>query len=311
MRGQRWGLAVAAVGVGLAISLIVASYHAPHVTVAAKTQMAKATSASAALVGPGSDAFAGSVEAPSGAHWRQTRERGIERVDLDDGAIRVHVRRQVDGERFLVVLPDGEIEVRGTTFDVNVEHGITTQVDVHEGVVELRIRGRGITRLSTDEAYNAPISTAAIVTAEPTPLAPMTSAPIRIPRRTTHAEDQDIAYAAAVKLLREGRGDEAAAAFHALWLADPHTPQTEDASFLEAVALARQGRVDAAALAAEHHLALFPESFHRKEAAILVARAASQRGDCEKALTMIAPWSNDSLEPNVRGALGPCEGAPR
>ena len=119
------------------------------------------------------------------------------------------------------------------------------------------------------------------------------------------ADDGAAAYAGALDLLRSGRGEEAASAFHVFLLAHPAAPQAEDASFLEAVALARAGRVDAASLAAEHHLASYPGSFHRKEAAILVARTASQRGDCMHARAVLASWLG-SPDAEIRSALGPC-----
>jgi hypothetical protein len=250
----------------------------------------------------------------SGARWSQTRERDIERVELDDGAIRVHVRHQASGERFLVLLPDGELEVRGTTFDVRVEQGATTLVRVDEGVVELRIRGRGLTRLAADEAWNAP--TAPPASSAQVPLRPSIrvgagAPPPAAASTTPRPDDYGSDYGAALALLRDGANDRAASAFHALALAGAGAPQAEDASFLEAVALTRAGRADAAALVAEHYLASFPDSFHHKEAAILVARAASQRGDCGKAREALAPWTTGSLEPSVRAALGPCGGASR
>lgn len=85
---------------------------------------------------PGTEAMAAQVVASAGARWTQSRADHVERVELDNGALRVHVRHQVPGERFLVVLPDGELEVRGTTFEVFVEGGATTRVHVDEGVVD-------------------------------------------------------------------------------------------------------------------------------------------------------------------------------
>ena len=121
----------------------------------------------------------------------------------------------------------------------------------------------------------------------------------------TSPDDGASGYTAAVELLRAGRGDDAAAAFHAFLLAHPAASQAEDASYLEAVSLARAGRTDAAGLAAEHHLARYPASFHRKEAAILVARAADQRGDCSKARAVLAPWLG-SPDAEVRAAVASC-----
>jgi type IV secretory pathway VirB2 component (pilin) len=312
--GRRWRVAVSILALGVAAMLLVASRLAPRASVASSSLRTTVTRPVPEVpLGPVSEALAGSVVAASGARWSQTRKGDFERVQLDEGAIRVHVRSQVSGERFLVMTPDGEIEVRGTTFDVSVEHGATKYVHVDEGVVELRIRDRGVTILFANETYNAPapaIATVSRVPARPPPVSVPPPAP-RVPRTATRSEDDDIAYAAAIDLLHQGRSDQAASAFHALALAAPGTPQAEDASFLEAVAIARAGRTDAAALAAEHYLASFPDSFHRKEATTLVIRAASELGDCGKARAMIASWKDDSLEPNLRSALGSCGGGPR
>ena len=87
--------------------------------------------------------LAGSVIPGVGAVWRQSREGGVERVELEAGSVQVHVRAQTPGERFLVELPDGEIEVRGTTFEVTALDGSTRHIGVNEGTVVLRLRGSG------------------------------------------------------------------------------------------------------------------------------------------------------------------------
>ena len=252
---------------------------------------------SASAPSPVSEPYAATVVASNDARWSQERLLGIERVTLDEGLLHVHVRPQKATERFLVILPDGTLEVRGTTFDVQVDHGATTSVRVDEGIVELRVGTVGPARLAAGDAW-------------PTPLAPR-PAPAPLPRvAVTHSgapapvpAASAAPYADAMRLLRDGRYEEAAALFHAFAEAPPRASQAEDASFLEAVALARAGRSDAAALAAEHHLASFPSSFHRKEASILVARAAVQRGDCTKARSTLAPWERD---PDAEATLRAC-----
>ena len=251
---------------------------------------------------PEPEVLAGDVVATADARWTQARAHGVERVGLQDGAMAVHVRQQAIGERFLVTLPDGELEVRGTTFEVNVAQGATTRVHVDEGVVELRLRGQPPRRLLGGETWTAPAAADAVRPAAPSvqPSSPSAAAP---------APDGVDGYTAAMGLLRSGRNDEAAAAFHTFVQSQPRAAQAEDASFLEAVALARAGRTDAAALAAEHHLAGFPGSFHRREAAILVARAAVQRGDCGKARTVLATWTTgEKPDAEAQGALRGCPG---
>jgi hypothetical protein len=275
-----------------------------------------AAGASAPTAAAPIEPVAGAVVPSAGARWTQARADRIERVRLDDGTIDVHVRPQLPGERFLVVLPDGELEVRGTTFTVTVEGGATLRVHVDEGVVELRLQGAPPLRLGASDSWATPPAQAPSV-----PRAPARSPRLGAAASTASgrvgppaaasgssqppADDGAAAYAAAMQRLRDGDDAEAASAFHAFLITYPRSAMAEDASFMEAVALARAGRADAAALAAEHHLASFPGSFHRKEAAILVARAATSRGDCGKARAVLAPWPPSS-DADVRGALRAC-----
>jgi TolA-binding protein len=307
--GPRWGAIAVAAGVVLSIAAGSAWWahqtRATHATNVAVTAAPTATASS--VVAPSrEEAFAGTVAAVGEARWGQSRAGGVERVSLDEGTVSIHVRRQHVGERFLVVLPDGELEVRGTTFEVTVRAGVTTQVHVDEGIVEMRPRGSAVTRLEAGSSWAPPpapsIATTAARAARPAATPP--SAPLASAAPGVAGSDDE--YATAVGLLRTGRSDEAAAALRAFVVAHPGAPQAEDASYLEAVALARAGRLDAAGLAAEHHLAGYPGSFHRKEAATLVARAASQRGDCTKALAVLRPWLSGAGDASVTAALGGC-----
>jgi len=222
---------------------------------------------------PPAEPFAGTVVGEADARWWQRREQRQERVELDEGTVHVHVRPQQAGERFLVVMPDGEVEVRGTTFDVTVRGGETTRVRVESGVVDLRLRTRAGVRLLDGDVWTAP----PVVSDSPPKASPPPAPPRVRPASPVGVDDGASSYAAAMQRLRDGRYEEAAAAFHGYVTAWPLSSQAEDASFLEAVALARAGRLDAAGLAAEHHLASFPRSFHAKEAAVLVERAAELR----------------------------------
>jgi hypothetical protein len=241
------------------------------------------------------DPYAGHVVASSDARWSQRREGELETVALESGRVALRVRPQRIGERFLVSLPDGELEVRGTAFEVDVEGGSTRAVVVSEGAVDLRLEGRESVRLEAGASWPPP-------SAVPAPAPP---AETRAARESPAPREAD-GYAVAMGLLRGGHNEEAAAAFHAFAQAHRGAPQAEDASFLEAVALARAGRSDAAALSAERHLAAFPRSFHRRDAAILVARAAAQRGECERAEAVLAGW-NGKGDPEVQAALRACE----
>lgn len=252
--------------------------------------------------------LAGAVAPTAGAVWTQTREGGEERVELEAGTLRVHVRPQGPGERFLVRLPDGEIEVRGTTFEVTALGGSTRHVGVDEGTVVLRLRGSPDRSLGPGTNWTAPESVASSAH-EVTAVRPSPSTPATPRRHSANGNDGDeraVGYVDAMQLFREGRYDGAAAAFHAFALDFPRVEEAEDASFLEALSLARAGRPDAAALAAERHLESFPSSFHGREASILVARAASRRGRCDDAIRVLAPWTEASPDAEIRSVLVAC-----
>jgi TolA-binding protein len=210
--------------------------------------------------------------------------------------------------------------VRGTTFQVAVADGATSNVHVDEGVVELRLRGNDDRRLGAGESW--PEAAPGIVAAAAArqrlraggarPADPgqdtdttTTSSSVQPPPPASRLDG----YAEAMRLLQAGRAEDAAAAFHAFAAAHPGAPQAEDASFLEALALARAGRRDAAGLAAERHLGSYPHSFHAKDAAILVARAAASRGDCVRARTVLSPWSS-SAGAEVESLLRVCDTVP-
>jgi len=267
---SRWALFAVAASFVLFVGAALAWWTQPAPTIVASTTPAPSSTMSAAAPSP--EALAGTVVAVGVARWNQTRQGGLERVSLEEGTLSVHVRPQRFGERFLVALPDGELEVRGTTFRVTVVDGHTTRVVVDEGVVEVRPKDGPETRLEAGSSWSPPVSAATAASARPTKpsLSPSTATAPSSP--TLGLGDDE--YSAAMALLRSGRNGEAAAAFHAFVAAHPGAPPSEDASYLEAVALARAGRVDAAGLAAEHHLASYPASFHRKEAEALIARAA-------------------------------------
>jgi hypothetical protein len=75
------------------------------------------------------------------ADWSANRAGTTSRVTLRAGVASFHVEHVAADARFFVMLPDGEIEVRGTRFVVDVAGGQTRSVLVTEGVVALRVGG--------------------------------------------------------------------------------------------------------------------------------------------------------------------------
>ncbi len=236
--------------------------------------------------------------------WSRRRDGTTERVRLDDGLLVLEVRHQGPDERFVVEPPDGEIEVRGTRFEVVVREKATWSVRVLEGRVALRRGGAPELLLGAGDSWTSPTLTvvAAPAAVAAVAAAPSTSAAVT-PRAT--AGSDGLAYERAMKLYRDGEYEDAARAFRSFVAAHPQDPAAEDASFLEASALTQSGRADAAALVAERFLERYPGSIHARDAAILVARAARGRGDCDAARRALAPWSATS-SPGMSAALGRC-----
>jgi hypothetical protein len=78
----------------------------------------------------------------AGAVFDSKVEGGAVRSSMTQGVAAFYVKPLGPGQSFLLTLPDGEIEVRGTRFVVNIDGGKTQGVDVAEGLVALRLRGR-------------------------------------------------------------------------------------------------------------------------------------------------------------------------
>jgi len=285
--------------------------------------------------GPSADAFAATVAAVPGAAWTQARDGGLERVVLVDGDLTFRVRKQGAAERFLVVLPDGEIEVRGTTFEVGVHAGRTARVHVDEGVVMVRVHGESV--LTAGQSWVAPPedvpparsvdrvpAPSSVAPVAESPQAPVVSLSAKAPASRspaakglaghagsvapTGATDTELFdYERAVGAYRLGKFEQAADLLHSFAVAHPSSSFLDDASFLEASSLASAGHVDAAGVQAARHRARFPGSFHGKDAAILVARARRDQGDCQGARAAVSEWLRGGQpDPAVDTALGPC-----
>jgi hypothetical protein len=261
------------------------------------------------------DPFAGSVTAAPGIQWSQSREAKVETLRLTQGELWIVVRKQTPEERFLVKMPDGEIEVRGTTFNVRVDEHVTRHVHVVEGRVALRLRGHLALELVAGQAWDldtpapsatpslvAPVSTFVPTSVAAAPLPDARNPPPPAWRPNMESED----YKAAMDLYRGAHYAEAAEAFRRFASEHRSSGLMEDATFLEALSLTRSGRVDAGSVVATRHLAEFPNSFHRKEASLLVARAARDRGECREARQSLAPWLSSDADATIPEALGAC-----
>jgi hypothetical protein len=77
------------------------------------------------------------------------------RSTLTRGIAAFHVEPLRERQRFLLGLPDGDLEVRGTRFVVTIERGKTELVDVAEGAVALRLHGREEMLLTAGQRWPA------------------------------------------------------------------------------------------------------------------------------------------------------------
>lgn len=220
------------------------------------------------------------------------------KVHLSSGTASFHVEHLHSAARFLVALPDGEVEVRGTRFVIDVEGGKTRSVIVTEGFVEVRLEGfHGL--LHAGERWpsaTAALEPAASATAALEPTAPSSSsavaqapnaapvgpnkveaAPGARPAPSASALTVPITsggagprFVAAMKTYEAGDYGRADALFEAFAREFPGDARAEDALFLRADARARRGDRDGASRAASEYLKRYPSGFRRAEAQRLV-----------------------------------------
>lgn len=205
------------------------------------------------------------------ADFASERSAGVSRVTLRSGSAAFHVEHVTPGARFLVAVPDGEVEVRGTRFVVDVAEGRTRSVVVTEGVVAVRVKGfDGI--LTAGERWPAAAATADVPSrvlsapAAPPSAPPATTsvtAPTLAPPTGTSAQalPRGVAgerFARAMTSFSAGDYGEADRAFVAFVRDFPADSRAEDAMFLVADARARRGDPTGAREAARAYLRRFP-----------------------------------------------------
>jgi hypothetical protein len=222
-------------------------------------------------------------------------EGAITRATLADGIAAFHVERVANGRRFLLTLPDAEIEVHGTRFVVSVQDSRTRSVEVTEGAVVLRLLGESTERLiGTGERWSA--AALAPATMQPAAQPPAAagqplhrpSEPVVGASRTPRAHGQARADAppdsfaleadAAPQVVARqrfadgvgafGAGDYAAAdgLLEAFVRDFPGDARCEDAGFLRAMCHAKMGDPAGAAALARRYLQAFPSGLRRREA---------------------------------------------
>jgi ferric-dicitrate binding protein FerR (iron transport regulator) len=230
-----------------------------------------------ALASPGFD-----LRPEAGSVWRQLSAGRAVRLQLQRGAVLVSVGKLQVGQSFVIELPDGELEVRGTRFAVEADGAQTSRVAVEEGRVALRLVGSPELLLGAGQSWQRPLSQAkhapeAVDASDanaPGPEASVHAArPKGVAAPSTFASKPASASDFAAAMESYTRGDFATAEqlFQRFESLHPHNARAEDSLFLRAMTRHRRGDRAGAAQLAARYLERFPKGFRGEEARRLVS----------------------------------------
>lgn len=242
--------------------------------------------ASALAPAPVATGAAPQFEVTDVAHADFSAERvgGTSRITLRSGTASFHVEHVKEGARFLVALPDGELEVRGTRFVVDATGGHTRSVVVTEGAVALRVADyEGVLHAGErwpkvgDATAPPPPSSVTSPLASAVSATPAPSAPAAAPSSSDAARRlPGPRFAEAMGAFNAGDYGEADRLFVAYARDFPDDTRSEDALFLVADARARRGDMAGAREAANVYLLRYPTGLRAPAAARFAAPPASQ-----------------------------------
>jgi hypothetical protein len=245
-----------------------------------------------------------SIRAIGDARFFRAQPPPDEIVRLDDGRIELDVIPLAAGERFRVVTDHGEVEVRGTSFEVLASNGSLRSVSVSRGRVEVRAGGLSVLDAG-DRWEQAPPPGPAPVAAE---APPARHVPVPKPRANQRASAAESAlFDRAWSSLRAGNAGDAAATFADLERRARGRAIEEDALYWRAVSVARTKDSASAGLLFREFLRRFPASSRRGEAAVALGwilldgeNVSEARHAFEQALADPAASVRDSAAEGVR-----------
>jgi len=226
-------------------------------------------------------------------------------VRLRGGRVSVSVEHLAPDQRFRVVAGDGEVEVRGTAFDVTVVEDHLESVIVHHGLVVVRVQGSAPVELSGGDLWSRSQSVPV-----PVPVPVPDPAPVQVPAPApgpapppTPAPDSptEVAFREGRLALRDGDFGSAADHFQRAFAADPDAPLAEDARYWRAVALARAGKDADAEDALDAFLRRHPTSMHAGRASVMLGNLLVKAGDAAAARARYEA-ALDEPDPEVRAA---------
>lgn len=254
----------------------------------------------------------GTVRASSGAQFTQLSDAPDEIVRLVSGTISVSVTPLGEGERFRVVVGDGEVEVRGTAFEVGAEADRLDFVRVLHGAVEVRLTGHPAVQVNAADRWTRPLEPTDaeqqeasaiddVLRTEPTrAVAP---SPTRVRARPEASTTESAADSPATTFerawasLRANDPSAAATSFDEVTTRWPSDPLAEEASFWGAVALSRASRPAQARAALAEFVTRHPESARCGTAAVMLGWLLVEAAEPDAAR---AQFARALLDPSTR-----------
>ena len=247
----------------------------------------------------------GDVAARGRAVFERLGDQPDELVRLSEGTVSVRVQPLAAGERFRVMTADGEVEVRGTAFEVVARGDRLTAVAVSHGLVEVRPRGHAPLLLGAGERWDstAPDEIKSIEAAS----APGVRAhPVHrrlIPRRSALAPSENPADSYAERefgrgwtALKAQQAGAAAESFDRAAQSAAAHPLAVDARFWQGIALLRAGQMAEARSALELCITQHPDSPRAGEASAALGGLLLEMGDLAGAETSFQTAARDRVD---------------
>jgi ferric-dicitrate binding protein FerR (iron transport regulator) len=149
----------------------------------------------------------------------------FEAVRLVRGRAHLKVRKLHGGQRFHVLTPDADVQVRGTEFDVELRPGATpgTCVRVQEGLVAVYAGGEHL--VAPGQSWGCAETAPPPARAE----APVRRSPVAARPTASDLREQNAMFQAALEADRAGRPADAARLYHQLLARAPHGPLSAQA----------------------------------------------------------------------------------